>query len=161
MTTDTTTGRLEHARELIIRAVAVLAPVEIDEDADVAETLAIATAIEARANLRDEEERITRRLAARHPDREHRNEHGDTTTAPAIPGEIGSSDQGAVRSTTDPAAARRFTDPDEADRRARALRHGTAATGYWPLADFARHPHGTDSDRGFAVSTAPGCWLAD
>ena len=160
MTTDSTTDRLEHARELIIRAVAVLAPVEINEDADVAETLDIATAIEARANLRDEEERITRRLAARHTAREHRNEHGDTT-APAVADETDYRDQGAVRSTTDPAAARRFTDPDEADRRARALRHGTAATGYWPLADFARHPHGTDSARGFAVSTAPGCWLAD
>ena len=66
----TTTERLEHARELIIRAVAVLAPVEIDVDADTAEPLAIATALETRANLRDEEERIARRLTARHPARE-------------------------------------------------------------------------------------------
>ena len=84
MTTDTTIDRLKHARELIIRAVAVLAPVEIDADADVAETLAIATAIECRANLRDEDERIAS-LIGRHPAaREYRNEFGDVTADPAV-----------------------------------------------------------------------------
>ena len=84
MTTDTTIERLRHAREIIIRAVAVLEPVEIDADADVAETLAIATAIETRANLRDEDERIAS-LIGRHPAaREYRNEFGDVTTDPAV-----------------------------------------------------------------------------
>ena len=58
----TTTARLDHARELIGRAIAVLAPIEIDESADTAETLRIATAADVRANLAEEEERITRRI---------------------------------------------------------------------------------------------------
>ena len=58
MTTRTTLDRLKQARELIVRAAAVLAPVEIDEDADAAEAAAIAAAIAARSNLRGEEKRI-------------------------------------------------------------------------------------------------------
>ena len=63
--TRTTEDRLDHARELITRAVAVLSPIDIDHDADVAETLAIATAIDVRANLRDGNERITRLIGER------------------------------------------------------------------------------------------------
>ena len=65
----------------------------------------------------------------------------------------------AMRTTTDPAAARRFANPDEADRTARTLRNGYGCR-WWPLADFDRHPHGTDRARGFAVSPSPGCWIA-
>ena len=65
----------------------------------------------------------------------------------------------AIRSTTDTAAARRFANPDDADRTARTLRHGIGGR-WWPRADFERHPHGTDRARGFAVTTSPGCWLA-
>ena len=63
-----TTGRLKHARELIIRAVAVLSPIEIaatvlsptgNDDAD---DPRVTTAIELTAELRDEIDRITRAL---------------------------------------------------------------------------------------------------
>ncbi len=59
-TTDTT-DRLEHARELIIRAVAVLSPLDRD-DADDAR---VTTARELNAELHDQIERITRALGDR------------------------------------------------------------------------------------------------
>ncbi len=56
-----TTDRLEHARELIIRAVAVLSPLDRD-DADDARVTA---ARELNAELHDQIERITRALGER------------------------------------------------------------------------------------------------
>ena len=77
----TTAARLAHAREIIGRAIAVLAPIEIDESADTAETLRIATAIETRANLAEEEERITRRIG---PARESVTRTAAATARPGL-----------------------------------------------------------------------------
>ena len=62
-TTDTT-DRLEHARELIIRAVAVLSPLDRD-DADDADDARVTTARKLNAELHDQIERITRALGER------------------------------------------------------------------------------------------------
>ena len=61
-----------------------------------------------------------------------------------------------VRTTTDPAGARRFAEMDAADKTAITLRHATPVA--FPQAHVQRHPHG--ATRGFAVTTSPGDWLA-
>ena len=62
---------------------------------------------------------------------------------------------GLADTTTSTARARRFANPDDADREAARRRRS------YPRAEMTRHPHGTDRARGFAVELNPGQWLAD
>ena len=76
----TTTDRLQNARELIIRAVAVLSQIEpAPADAGTAAALAIT------ADLKGAGERLARLIGAHPlPLREYRNEYGEVTNDPRV-----------------------------------------------------------------------------